>query len=170
MKNLLKNEENTLEEKELWLWTFILIVVWILVIWVIFWISVVFWLNKWEDRWTFWDMFWAVNSLFSWLALAGIIYTMLLQRQELRLQRLELKANTEELARAATAQENSERELKRQADNLKATARLNALNTLISYHQSNIQNKDNSLGFTFFDKQEIEQYIQETRAILNWKS
>ena len=92
---------------------------------------------------------------------------MLLQRQELRLQRLELKANTEELARAATAQENSERELKRQADNLKATARLNALNTLISYHQSNIQNKDNSLGFTFFDKQEIEQYIQETRAILN---
>jgi hypothetical protein len=59
---------------------------------------------------------------------------MLLQRQELKLQRLELKSNREELARSATAQEKSEKELKRQADNLKATARLNALSTLMNYY------------------------------------
>jgi Putative phage abortive infection protein len=42
------------------------------------------------DRGTFGDMFGAVNSLFSGLALAGIILTILLQRKELQLQRQEL--------------------------------------------------------------------------------
>lgn len=42
------------------------------------------------DRGTFGDMFGAVNALFSGLAFAGIIFTVLLQREELRLQRGEL--------------------------------------------------------------------------------
>lgn len=48
------------------------------------------------DRGTVGDMFGAVNSLFSGFALAGIIYTILLQRKELGLQRNELKETRQE--------------------------------------------------------------------------
>lgn len=43
------------------------------------------------ERGTFGDMFGSVNALFSGLALAGIILTILLQRKELKLQREELR-------------------------------------------------------------------------------
>ena len=52
----------------------------------------------------FGDMFGAVNALFSGLAFAGVILAILLQRQELKLQR-------EELARSSKAQEAQERAL-----------------------------------------------------------
>lgn len=45
----------------------------------------------------FGDMFGAINTLFSGLAFAGIIYTILLQRNELSLQRKELQDTREEL-------------------------------------------------------------------------
>lgn len=80
------------------------------------------------------DMFGVTNTLFSGLALAGIIFTILLQRKELALQRQELKESREELKRTATAQENSEKALNRQAENLKVSAKLSALNTLVNYY------------------------------------
>ncbi|MEM7246361.1 MAG: hypothetical protein AAF533_13510 [Acidobacteriota bacterium] len=52
-----------------------------------------------EGAGTFGDMFGAVNALFSGLAFAGLIYTILLQRQELEFQRLELGATRAEFAR-----------------------------------------------------------------------
>ena len=64
-------------------------------------------LPTWSERGTFGDMFGAVNSLFSGLALAGVIYAIILQRQELALQRQELELTRDELQRAATAQETS---------------------------------------------------------------
>lgn len=64
-------------------------------------------LPTWSERGTFGDMFGAVNSLFSGLALAGVIYAIILQRQELALQRQELQLTRDELQRAATAQETS---------------------------------------------------------------
>ncbi len=84
-------------------------------------------------RAAFGDSFGAINSLFSGLALAGIIYTILLQRRELALQRQELELTRKELARSADAQEQSQRELSRQSANLKMTARLNAYSTLINH-------------------------------------
>lgn len=50
------------------------------------------------------DSFGMVNALFSALAFALLIYTSLLQTQELRLQRQEIEENRKELARSATAQ------------------------------------------------------------------
>ena len=47
-------------------------------------------------RGTFGDMFGALNALFSGLAFAGIILTILLQRKELKLQRQELQETREE--------------------------------------------------------------------------
>lgn len=82
--------------------------------WVLFWIAaavVGLWLitgfvlydkvdatAMWGNRGTFGDMFGSVNALFSGLAFAGIIFTVLLQRQELQLQRKEIIASRDELA------------------------------------------------------------------------
>jgi len=49
------------------------------------------------ERGQFGDMFGAVNALFSGLAFAGLIITLILQRQELGLQREELEQTREEL-------------------------------------------------------------------------
>lgn len=48
-------------------------------------------------RGTFGDMFGAINALFSGLALGGVIYTILLQRLELELQRDEIRYSSEQL-------------------------------------------------------------------------
>jgi hypothetical protein len=83
------------------IWLFIAI----LFIWVIsiFLISINF--SDWNERGTFGDSFGAINSLFSGLAFCGIIYTILLQRKELKLQREELVLTRNELKRTANAQE-----------------------------------------------------------------
>jgi len=52
--------------------------------------------NDWNSRGTFGDSFGAVNSLFSGLALAGIIFTIYLQKKELGLQREELRETRNE--------------------------------------------------------------------------
>lgn len=52
-----------------------------------------------DNRGTFGDKFGAVNSLFSGLAVAGLIYTIYLQKEELRLQREELRQTREEMSR-----------------------------------------------------------------------
>lgn len=71
-------------------------------------------------RGQFGDLFGSINALFSGLAFAGVVVAiwlqreeLKLQREELRLQRLEVAANREELARAATAQEESREALRR---------------------------------------------------------
>jgi len=46
--------------------------------------------DNWAERGQFGDLFGSINALFSGLALAGIIYTIYLQKQELSLQRTEL--------------------------------------------------------------------------------
>ncbi|WP_397301843.1 hypothetical protein [Nonlabens ulvanivorans] len=60
---------------------------------------------KLADRALFGDSNGTVNTLFSALAFGGIIFTILLQRKELKLQREELKDTREELKRTADAQE-----------------------------------------------------------------
>lgn len=52
--------------------------------------------NGMNDRGTFGDMFGAVNALFSGLAFGGIIWTILLQRNELKLQREESRESRKE--------------------------------------------------------------------------
>lgn len=49
-----------------------------------------------DARGTFGDQFGAVNALFSGLAFTGLIYTIILQRRDLKLQRQEMKEQTRE--------------------------------------------------------------------------
>ena len=64
------------------------------------WIGTFFYFQSFEneDRGTFGDMFGTVNSLFSGLAFAGIVITILLQKKELSLQRKELKLTRKEFS------------------------------------------------------------------------
>jgi hypothetical protein len=57
------------------------------------------------------DLYGSINALFSGLAFAGVIVTILLQREELILQRKELIQTREELARSAAAQDESQKAL-----------------------------------------------------------
>jgi hypothetical protein len=58
------------------------------------------WTNK-DTPGQFGDMFGVINALFTGLALAGAIYTILLQRHELELQREELRLTREQLHASA---------------------------------------------------------------------
>lgn len=69
----------------------ILLIVLVILLWLVFGIISYYILPKWSERGQLGDMFGVVNSLFSGLAFAGVIYTILLQRKELSLQRKELK-------------------------------------------------------------------------------
>ena len=77
-------------------------------------------------------MFGAVNTLFSGLAFAGVIYTILmqsselkLQREALALQRNELELTRNELSKSASAQQE-------QASLLLHTAKINAASTKLN--------------------------------------
>lgn len=115
----------------------------------IIWASATYWIMHYgpnhaskalEAKGQFGDSFGMVNSLFSGLAFAGIIFTIILQRKELKLQRQELELTRQELARSAKAQELSQMELKKQANNLRQSARLNALASMIDHFRREEEN------------------------------
>ena len=69
----------------------------VVVIWATSGIVVHYFFPTWADSGTFGDTFGAINALFSGLAFAGLIYTVLLQRNELALQRQELYLTRQEM-------------------------------------------------------------------------
>jgi hypothetical protein len=83
----------------------------------------------------FGDMFGAINALFSGLALAGIIYAIIIQRQELILTR-------EELARTAKAQIASASALEKQLELQVDASRLTALSALVNSANEQINQHD----------------------------
>ena len=88
----------------------------ILVALVVFvWVGMGFLVSRTEDPGKFGDMFGAVNALFSGLAFAGLIGTLLLQRRELSLQRTELQLQRKELV--ATRAEMAAQTLQFQSQN-----------------------------------------------------
>jgi len=110
----------------------------LIIIVVLLWIisAVLSWLffKEWSNSASFGDTFGAINSLFSGLALAGIIYTIYLQKTELSLQRKELEYTREELTRTADAQEKSVEMMNNQT-------RLNNL-PFLQYNSRRIKGKD----------------------------
>jgi hypothetical protein len=104
-------------------------------LWLVSFLVIVFTVASWEQRAQLGDLFGVVNSLFSGLAFAGVIYTIYLQREELALQRRELQLTRDELQRTATAQEESQKALQKQVEVLETTARLSALASIIEQYQ-----------------------------------
>ena len=87
-----------------------------------------------ENSAWFGDSFGAINSLFSGLAFAGIIYTILLQRKELQLQRKELRETKDELRRSADAQEKTEKSFNEQLKVMQITALIDGYSKSAEYY------------------------------------
>ncbi|SYX84629.1 putative phage abortive infection protein [Paenibacillus alvei] len=88
--------KNSYSVTRLWVWVLLLSIIWVISGFLVY---HAFPENK-SDAGTFGDMFGAVNALFSGLAFGGIIYTILLQRTELKFQREELELQRAEIKRS----------------------------------------------------------------------
>ena len=84
--------------------------------------------GPWESGGIFGDSFGAVNSLFSGLALTGILIALFLQRSELRYHR-------EELVLTRAAQEATSMALHQQVEVAQLAAQLNALTTVLEFRR-----------------------------------
>lgn len=82
-KDKLNNEET---KSRLWIWI-IIAIVGVIALWGLSWWGISNYIDSPTDQGTFGDMFGAVNALFSGLAFAGLIVTLLYQKEELKLQR-----------------------------------------------------------------------------------
>lgn len=108
------------------IWLIVAICGGVVLVQVVYGILVFVWLGpQMDERGQFGDIFGGVNALFTGLAFAGVIYTILLQRRELELQREELRLNRAELSRSAQAQMDHVETLKESAD-------LSAMSTLVN--------------------------------------
>ena len=91
-------------------------------------------------RGTFGDQFGAVNALFSGLAFAGLIYTIILQRRDLELQRNDLKLQREELALTRKEMEEQTAEFEKQNETLRIQRFENTFFNMLSQFQEVVNN------------------------------
>lgn len=98
---------------------------------IVLWISNIYALAHmaadWSVRGTIGDSFGAINSLFSGLGLAGIVYAILLQREDLAAQRYEISL-------ARQGQSEALRVNREQTEALRLSAELSATASLLSYY------------------------------------
>ena len=114
-------------------------------------------LDSWDKRGQFGDLFGATNSLFSGLAFAGLIITIVLQRKELSLQRDELRLQREEMAKS---REELAKQAKHKSDQIKtivAELKIRSLEAEISALEMESIGKSPSLRG--------EEYARKIRAI-----
>ena len=94
-KNKSNNKSSEESKNDLWR-TLLCAGLAVFAIWLLSWILIDVFIAD-SDRGTFGDKFGAINALFSGLAFAGLIVTLLYQKEELKLQREELAQTREEL-------------------------------------------------------------------------
>lgn len=99
-------------------------------------------INNPEKQGLFGDQFGAVNALFSGLAFAGLIFTIILQKKELALQREELTQTREELR-------GQKEQLEIQNTTLKVQRFENTFFQMLAQFQQIV----NSITFTYYDKE-----------------
>ena len=109
-KDKLNNEET---KSRLWIWI-IIAIVGVIAMWGLSWWLIHENIDCSTERGTFGDMFGAVNALFSGLAFAGLIVTLLYQKEELKLQREELSETRKELKGQREEFEEQNKTMKRQ--------------------------------------------------------
>lgn len=124
--------------------TLLSMLVFVIIIWVLSGVIIYYLGSNWTDRGTIGDMFGAVNALFSGFAFAALIYTIILQREEIGINRTEIELNRNELKKSADAQQNSQKALKEQVIQTHLTAKINAISTIINYYNTQIINLSNS--------------------------
>ena len=93
-----------------------------------------------NERGTFGDQFGAVNALFSGLAFAGLIFTIILQRRDLKLQRRDLRLQREELTLTRKEMEEQTAEFEKQNETLKIQRFENTFFNMMSQFQEVVNN------------------------------
>ena len=119
------------------------------------------WVNN-DPNWrgTFGDQFGAVNALFSGLAFAGLIYTIILQRRDLKLQRNDLKLQREELALTRKEMEEQTAEFEKQNETMKRQ-RFESL----FYNMLNLQQQIvDGLRYDYYDDEKIPASIRGSHS------
>jgi hypothetical protein len=91
---------------------------------------------------TFGDMYGALNAIFAGFAFAGIIITIIMQKEELMLTRKEMELTRKELEKSTVAQEQSQGALKKQLKNMELTTKMDFLNKYIVSISDNKAKKD----------------------------
>lgn len=86
-------------------WPLPALIIFVILINVGFGYAVHYFIPEWEKSGVFGDTFGAINSLFSGLAFSGLLYKILLQSRELKLQREELALTRAQLTSSAKSQE-----------------------------------------------------------------
>lgn len=124
--------------------TFIKLIVLVIFLWVLSGILIVVFMDNWSDRGTFGDLFGAVNALFSGLAFAALIYTIVLQRDEIKQNREEIVLNRKELAKGSKLQQKAQEVLIEQVAQTHLSAKMNAMRTLVDYYNNQIANPKSS--------------------------
>ena len=102
--------------------------------------SMIFFVPNENTRGTFGDQFGAVNALFSGLAFAGLIYTIVLQRRDLELQRHDLKLQRDELALTRQEMEEQTAEFEKQNETLRIQRFENTFFNMMSQFQEVVNN------------------------------
>ena len=119
---------------------FLYLIIGVIVLWSLSAIFTIVFIDQWSDRGTFGDLFGAVNALFSGLAFAALIYTIILQRDEIKTNRQEIVLNRKELAKASKLQQKSQLVLIQQVEQTHLSAKMNAMRTLVDYYNNQIAN------------------------------
>lgn len=150
------------------LWLLARLIVLVAIAWAIFGFVPFLFLPRPSSLGDFGDSFGFVNALFSGLALAGVIYAIVLQRRELSLQREDLALTRRELHRSAEAQERSENALEEQAKAMLMVARLNAINSMASMYAEKIAlcDRDDHLKRAKLERR-FEMYREQVEILLD---
>ena len=139
-----------------------------------FWVASFAWIylcvGNWEVRGQLGDMFGAVNSLFSGLAFAGLIVTLILQRKDLNLQRESIQQTNEQLGIQAREFEIQNKMAKQEQFRNTFFELLRMLQTIVSEMKVNVEESDGKIrlvqGKKIFEELFTERdfmYIGESR-------
>ena len=139
----------------------------VIVIWGISALLIMFFLSEWSERGTFGDLFGAVNALFSALAFAVLIYTIVLQREEIKQNREEIVLNRKELEKSGNLQRKAQEVLMRQVEQTHLSAKMNAMRTLVDYYNNQISNPKSTEEIIERAKQKRKQIILQIDQLID---
>lgn len=111
MCNDKQNKEESKSQLRFWI---IVAIMGVIALWGLSWLGISKFIDNPTNQGTFGDMFGAVNALFSGLAFAGLIVTLIYQKEELKLQRDELAETRKELQGQREEFEEQNKTMKRQ--------------------------------------------------------
>ena len=148
--------------------SFTALIIFTIAIWFLSAIGIMFFLDNWSDRGTFGDLFGAVNALFSGLAFAGLLYSLIENRKQISSQQEELLINRKELLKARKIQEKTEKAIEAQVAQMRNTARLSGLNTLVNYFTKTINDSKTSPEEVESAIEKRKKAIREIDSLIKW--